>query len=261
MAAYGKTAVIAHYDGTVSKGKSHRKPRDEWLVLQPGAHKGYVDWQRSEAIRMMISDNIPSNGHLGAPKHGDALLAGLLRCRRCGRKLTVRYTGTKHQIPRYSCARAWLDNGEPRCIAFGGLRVDDAIERAIFQVVEPGATAVATAAEPGYADRHSFPRKFINDVQHPDFSPVMRAVLKPIVSSRQSREDIHSYFLHILCRNNLDYLNRDSSTTSAQNNRTTSQKMGCVAKLMEIADGSHVRWLSYRFMRPNQVFVRPEQCA
>ena len=145
--AYGKTGVIAHYEGTVSKGKSRRKPRDEWLVLQPGAHEGYVDWRRSEAIRMMISDNIPSNGHLGAPKHGDALLAGLLRCRRCGRKLTVRYTGTKHQIPRYSCARGWLDNAEPRCIAFGGLRVDDAIERAIFQVVEPGAIAAATAAD------------------------------------------------------------------------------------------------------------------
>ena len=145
--AYGKTGVIAHYDGAVSKGRIRRKPRDEWLVLQPGAHEGYVDRQRSEAIRMMVSDNIPPNGHLGAPKHGDALLAGLLRCRRCGRKLTVRYTGTKHQIPRYNCARGWLDNGEPRCIAFGGLRVDDAFERAIFQVVEPGAIAAATAAD------------------------------------------------------------------------------------------------------------------
>jgi len=28
------------------------------------------------------------------------------------------------QIPRYSCTRGWTDNGEPPCIAFGGLRVD-----------------------------------------------------------------------------------------------------------------------------------------
>jgi hypothetical protein len=34
----------------------------------------------------------------------------------------------KHHIPRYSCSRAWMDNGGPHCIAFGGLRVDDAIE-------------------------------------------------------------------------------------------------------------------------------------
>jgi hypothetical protein len=36
---------------------------------------------------------------------------------------------------------------EPRCIAFGGLRVDDAIEAALLSVVGPGAIAAATAAE------------------------------------------------------------------------------------------------------------------
>jgi hypothetical protein len=75
------------------------------------------------------------------------LLAGLLRCRRCGRKLTLRYSGAKHHIPRYSCSRGWMDNGEPRCIAFGGLRVDDAIEEALLTVVGPGAIAAAIAAE------------------------------------------------------------------------------------------------------------------
>ena len=88
-----------------------------------------------------------------APKHGDALLAGLVRCRRCGRKLTVRYTGAKHDIPRYSCWRGLLDNGEPRCIAFGGLRVDDAIEEALLRVVEPGAIAAAAEAEAQAASR------------------------------------------------------------------------------------------------------------
>src|SRR5215216_4848501 len=67
--------------------------------------------------------------------------------RRCGRKLTVRYTGIKHNIPRYACHRGLLDNGEPRCIAFGGLRVDDAIDAAVLKVVEPGAIAAAIAAE------------------------------------------------------------------------------------------------------------------
>ena len=101
----------------------------------------------------MVSDNTPTSRYHGAPKHGDALLAGLLRCRRCGRKLTVRYSGAKHDIPRYACARGWLDNGEPRCIAFGGLRVDDAIEEALFQVVEPGALAAAVEAEAQAAHR------------------------------------------------------------------------------------------------------------
>ncbi len=145
--AYGKTRVATGYDGSGVRARICRKPRAEWLARKPGAHEGYVDWGRAEAIRQMVSDNVPTSRHHGAPKHGDALLAGLVRGRRCGRKLTVRYSGIKHNIPRYSCGRGQLDHGEPRCIAFGGLRVDDAIEAALLQVVQPGALAAAAAAE------------------------------------------------------------------------------------------------------------------
>src|SRR6266446_2155956 len=151
--AYGKTAVAAGYDGTGVSVKIRRKARSDWLALMPNAHEGYVSWEKAETIRKMVSSNVPTSRHHGAPKHGDALLAGLLRCRRCGRKLTLRYTGAKRDIPRYACARGWLDNGEPRCIAFGGLRVDDAIEEALFQVIEPGALAAAVEAEAQAAHR------------------------------------------------------------------------------------------------------------
>src|SRR5215813_2741504 len=151
--AYGKTSVTVHYDGVMACPRSRRKPREEWLALHPGTHEGYVDWERSEAIRRMVSDNIPNSRHHGAAKHGDALLAGLIRCHRCGRKLTIRYTGAKHNIPRYSCSRGRLDNGEPRCIAFGGLRVDDAIEAAILKVVELSAIAAAIEADAQQAAR------------------------------------------------------------------------------------------------------------
>jgi DNA invertase Pin-like site-specific DNA recombinase len=144
--AYGKTAVAAGYSAGGTSVKIRRKARSEWLALKPDAHEGYVSWERFEAIRTMVSGNVPSGRHHGAPKHGDALLAGLIRCKRCGRKLTLRYSGAQHHIPRYSCSRAWMDNGGPHCIAFGGLRVDDAVEEALLGVVGPGAIAAATAA-------------------------------------------------------------------------------------------------------------------
>src|SRR6266536_2220381 len=145
--AYGKTAVAAGYNAAGVSVKIRRKVRSDWLALMPNAHEGYVSWEKAETIRKMVSSNVPTSRHHGAPKHGDALLAGLLRCRRCGRKLTLRYSGAKHDIPRYSCSRGWMDHGEPRCIAFGGLRVDDAIEDALLTVVGPGAIAAAVAAE------------------------------------------------------------------------------------------------------------------
>jgi DNA invertase Pin-like site-specific DNA recombinase len=145
--AYGKTGGAVHCDGTFARPGRARKPRAEWLALRPGSHEGYVGWERAEAIRRMVSDNIPTSRHHGAAKHGEGLLAGLIRCGRCGRKLMLRYSGTKHNIPRYSCVRGWCDTGEPRCIAFGGLRADEAIEAAILKVVEPGAIAAAVEAD------------------------------------------------------------------------------------------------------------------
>ena len=88
--AYGKTRAVAGYDGAHVRSASRRRPRTEWLALKPRAHEGYVDWGRAEAIRLMVRDNVPTSRHHGAPKHGDALLAGLLRCRRCGRKPSAR---------------------------------------------------------------------------------------------------------------------------------------------------------------------------
>jgi DNA invertase Pin-like site-specific DNA recombinase len=164
--AYGKTRSVTSYDGPENgmgmRVKSEQKPRSEWLVLKPGAHEGYVDWDRAEAIRKMVSDNVPTSKYHGAPKHGNALLAGLVRCRRCGRKLSVRYTGTKHNIPRYSCCRGQLDNGEPKCIAFGGLRVDDAIEEALLQVVGPGAIEAAVQAQAEAANRRDQVREALS---------------------------------------------------------------------------------------------------
>lgn len=164
--AYGRTGATVRYDGARAQPGSRRKPRGEWLVLRPGMHEGYVEWERAEAIRGMVSDNTPASRHHGAPKHGDALLAGLLRCRRCGRKLTIRYTGAGHDIPRYSCCRGQLDNGEPRCIAFGGLRVDDAIEGELLKVIEPAAIAAALEAEAQAAQQRDQVREaLLRDLQ------------------------------------------------------------------------------------------------
>ena len=145
--AYGRTGVSVHYDDGVAKVRTRRKRREEWLALKPGAHQGYVEWERAEAIRAMISNNALQGQAHGAPKHGAALLAGILRCRRCGRKMTIQYSGTRGQIPRYCCKRGQMDYGEPSCIGFGGLRVDDVVEEAVLQVVQPGAVQAAVVAE------------------------------------------------------------------------------------------------------------------
>ena len=144
--AYGKTECAIHYEDGEPRKRDRHKPRDQWLALIPNAHEGYIDWDEFERIQNSISGNLRLAGHAGAPKNGEALLAGLLRCRRCASKLTLHYTGNRHDALRYACRRGWLDKGQPRCIAFGGARVDAAIAQAVLQVVQPAAIEAAILA-------------------------------------------------------------------------------------------------------------------
>lgn len=143
--AYGKTEHGMHYDGHTG---DRRKPREQWLALIPHAHEGYVEWERFERIQQSIHANLQLGAAApGAAKAGAALLAGLLRCRRCAAKLTVHYTGSHHDVARYACHRGWLDKGEPRCIGFGGARADAVIAAEVLRVVQPAAVEAAILAQ------------------------------------------------------------------------------------------------------------------
>lgn len=152
--AYGKTEHIARYENGEPRQGRRRKPKEQWLVLIPHAHAGYISWEQFEQIQRMISENVRGGGQGSAVKRGPALLAGLLRCRRCGRKLTVKYTGNGHDVLRYVCHRGWMDNGQARCIAFGGLPVDAAIAHEVLRVVQPGAVEAAVLASQEEARQH-----------------------------------------------------------------------------------------------------------
>lgn len=145
--AYGKSERAARYEAGVECRSDRRKPREQWLALIPGAHEGYVDWERFERIQRIIRGNLyVASRSLGAAREGQALVSGLLRCRRCAAKLTVHYTGSRHDVARYVCHRAWLDKGEPRCISFGGTRVDAAVAAEVLRVVQPAGIEAAILA-------------------------------------------------------------------------------------------------------------------
>src|SRR5438270_12587564 len=95
--AYGKTAAATSHGAAGVTAR--RKARADWLALMPNAHEGYVSWERAETIRKMVSSNAPTSRHHGAPKHGDALLAGLLRCRRCGAQADASLFGREARYP------------------------------------------------------------------------------------------------------------------------------------------------------------------
>jgi len=57
----------------------------------------------------------------GSIRRGEALLAGLLRCGHCGRKLHVAYSGENGSAGRYHCRGGQFNHGGDPCISFGGM--------------------------------------------------------------------------------------------------------------------------------------------
>jgi DNA invertase Pin-like site-specific DNA recombinase len=150
---FGRTEHGSRYEGGQMRKVARRRSREEWLSLLPGHHAGYVAWEQFEQVQQMIAANCREQDRPGAARQGAALLAGLLRCRRCGRKLTVGYSGGNARVARpgerflrYACARGYLDNGEPKCISFGGVPVDAAVAQEVLRVVEPAAIEAAVQA-------------------------------------------------------------------------------------------------------------------
>jgi DNA invertase Pin-like site-specific DNA recombinase len=147
--AFGRREVrTSIVDGRARKSKGHLKPRSTWTVLIPNHHSGYVSWEQYERNQALLAENahMKSDGNAKAGRGGRALLSGILRCRRCGRMLHVSYTGKDHIVPRYDCNDAHLHHGEPRCLSFGGLWVDEAVASEVLRAIEGNAVEAAVVA-------------------------------------------------------------------------------------------------------------------
>jgi hypothetical protein len=153
--AFGRTCSrVGVRDGRKRVVRGYRRAQSEWEVLLPDHHEGYISWEEFQRNQRVIADNANSKELMarGSVRRGDALLAGLLRCGHCGRRLHVSYSGTAGFCVRYHCRGAHLNHGMERCIAFGGLRVDAAISAELLRVLAPlgieaALQAIARAAD------------------------------------------------------------------------------------------------------------------
>jgi len=136
--AFGRTmSKVSVEDGRKRVNRGVRRPMAEWDVLLKDQHEGYISWSEFERHQQVIANNATGKGSAavrGAVRRGELLLAGLLRCGHCGRKLYVGYGG---KAGRYYCQGALVNHGTARCISFGGLRADDAVGAEVLQVLKP----------------------------------------------------------------------------------------------------------------------------
>jgi DNA invertase Pin-like site-specific DNA recombinase len=136
--AFGRTrSTVSVVEGRKRIRRGVRRPIAEWDVLIKDHHQGYIDWEAFERNQRIIADNATGMGSAiakGAVRQGEVLLAGLLRCGHCGRKLQVHYSG---KIGRYNCYGAHLNHGTARCISVGARSTDAAVSAEVLRLLAP----------------------------------------------------------------------------------------------------------------------------
>ena len=140
--AFGRSAVRAEVrDGRKVPVRRKVSRPEDWKVLIRDSHEGYIGWEQYERNLRVIADNATASGAeraRGAVRGGNALLAGLLRCGHCGRKLTVSYSSARQgRRVRYACNFGNINYGEAKCISFGGRSADEAVGGALLRALEP----------------------------------------------------------------------------------------------------------------------------
>ena len=158
---YGRRRHQTNPDGG---GRTLIKPRDEWTVLIPDAHPGYISWEQYDTNQTALTTNAAAHGtdrKAGPAREGPALLQGLVVCGHCGQRMTVGYHQRRDGtlVPDYACQREGIATGAPICQNISGAGVDTAVADLVLQTLTPLALDVALsvsdqiAAQAADADR------------------------------------------------------------------------------------------------------------
>lgn len=137
---YGRTgSQVRVQDGRKQITRGIQRSQNEWEVLIREHHAGYISWEDYENNLRTINGNANMKGQMvpGSVRNGGGLLAGLLRCGHCGRKLKVKHNGLRG-VARYVCNDAEVSHArQTKCIAFGNFRIDAAVSAEVLALISP----------------------------------------------------------------------------------------------------------------------------
>jgi excisionase family DNA binding protein len=135
-------------DGAVHE-RTRLLPRDQWQVLIPDHHEGYISWQDHLAIEAKMAANQSSRG-ARPPREGQALCQGIIYCG-CGWHMGVSYHDGSRAY--YNCRARSDRQATPGCQHVSAAAVDAAVTGALFAALAPSELALAIAAAGEVTDR------------------------------------------------------------------------------------------------------------
>lgn len=149
------------YAGAYAYGRRQRDPRQiksghpasgrksfhppDCAVLIKDHWPAYISWQQYEWNLAQLRSNQSRANQRGAVRHGSALLAGLLHCGKCGRRLCVNYLG-RGPYHSYLCCYLAVHYGEPVCQRIGGNALDQLVTEQVLKALQPAALDLSLSA-------------------------------------------------------------------------------------------------------------------
>jgi DNA invertase Pin-like site-specific DNA recombinase len=113
---------------------------EQWTVCLRDRLPAYISWEQFEANQKQLHDN--RNKARGIARQGHALLAGLVVCGRCGRRMAVMYSSG---YARYRCGQEMSTYGGKLCQSMATRTVDNAVASLVLRALEPASLEISLA--------------------------------------------------------------------------------------------------------------------
>jgi DNA invertase Pin-like site-specific DNA recombinase len=145
--AYGQKEYDP-FDRSPGTGKAKARPLADWPVCRRDAHPAYISWDQFVRNQEILRGNWYRHGARGAPRRGRALLQGVVRCGRCGARMSVFTYATKEKrAPGYGCVKAYGQEGADHgCQFLSSAPVDAAVTELFLSAVTPAQIDIALHA-------------------------------------------------------------------------------------------------------------------
>lgn len=124
--------------GHPRSGRGSGLAAEDCLVFLRDRFPPYISWERFEANQARLAANRSRIESAGAVRDGCALLAGVVWCGRCGRRMYVRY-GDAHRRPGYVCSMLRSDYALPLCQSVTAAEVESWVAEQVLEVIQPAA--------------------------------------------------------------------------------------------------------------------------
>ena len=114
---------------------------DKYHALIPNHCPAYISEEQYRRNQKRIQENRFGQTSKGAARDGQSLLAGIVYCGKCGRRMTVAYSG-EPAVMRYYCTTGVVDFQSDRCQSLSGKRLDELVADKVLRVLQPAALEI-----------------------------------------------------------------------------------------------------------------------